>query len=350
LQDAPDFSATRYRLLGTLGAGGMGSIYLAEDCDLDRPVAIKVLHGGPADSQLAPRLLQEARILAQLEHPGIVPVHAIGTLPDGRVYYVMKRIRGTRLDEAVAHRTLDQKLGIFQRICEAVAFAHAAGVVHRDLKPENVMVGEFGEVLVLDWGVAKRLTEAPPAPAHTTQNTASAPTTDGSPSDAADTGPTGLRTQDGTLLGTPAYMAPEQRRGEVHRIDARADIWALGAVLYFMLTGRAPVFESPATPGTALATAPEAFAVVPPRQLVPSVPRPLDALCMRAMAPAIESRYGRVDALQADVARFQAGQRVQADPETPLRRVARLAGRYRVPLLIVAAYLAVRILIVAMDR
>jgi serine/threonine protein kinase len=350
LDDAPDFSATRYRLVGTLGAGGMGSIFLAEDRDLERPVAIKVLHGGSSDPQLAARLLLEARILAQLEHPGIVPVHAIGTLPDGRVYYVMKRVRGVRLDTANDTLSRAAKLGIFQRICEAVAFAHAAGVVHRDLKPENIMVGEFGEVLVLDWGVAKRLTEvAPEPPGQSAKLPVSVPqATSGEPVPPAtappgdDTGPTGFDTRDGTLLGTPAYMAPEQRRGEVHRIDARTDVWALGGVLYFLLTGKAPVLES-GSAGEPVADAD--FRVVPPRRVAPGVPRPLDALCMRAMAPAIESRYAGVEPLRAEVARFQAGERVEADPETLLRRATRLAVRYRVPLLVLGTYLVVRALL-----
>ena len=154
----PDFEGTRYRARALLGRGGMGAVYLAEDRELDREVAIKVL--GTVTPDAAARLRQEALILGRLEHPGIVPIHDAGTLPDGRVYYVMKRVRGERLDAHVrAGRPIQDLLGVFERICDAVAFAHARGVIHRDLKPENVMVGEFGEVLVLDWGVAKVLHE-----------------------------------------------------------------------------------------------------------------------------------------------------------------------------------------------
>jgi hypothetical protein len=146
-------------------------------------------------------LLAEAQILARLEHPGIVPVHDAGALADGRVFYVMKLVRGDRLDAAIAARTLNERLDIFLRICEAVAFAHAHGIVHRDLKPENVMLGPFGEALVMDWGVAKVA---------------------------------GAQTDGAAVAGTPGYMAPEQER-DARSVDARADIYALGVILESML-------------------------------------------------------------------------------------------------------------------
>jgi len=178
--ELPDLSATRYRIIEQIGRGGMGVVYLAEDSELTRKVAIKVLDDA-----------REARVLAGLEHPGIVPVHDSGVLPDGRCYYAMKLVRGERLDaflEKAPH--LPDRLRIFQKICEPVAFAHARGVVHRDLKPSNIMVGEFGEVLVMDWG----------APG----------------------------------VGTPEFMAPEQVSGEV---DGRADVFALGRILEIVIRG-----------------------------------------------------------------------------------------------------------------
>jgi serine/threonine protein kinase len=201
--DVPDLTATKYRMVRSLGRGGMGTVYLAEDADLDRLIALKVvgLPGLPAAS--ATRLADEAKILARLEHPGIVPVHDVGSLPDGRTFYAMKFVRGERLD-AILERpltTLD-KLQIFERICDAVAFAHSQGVVHRDLKPENVMVGQFGEILVLDWGVATLGGDIP------------------------------------TIAGTEGYMAPEQTRGDP--ADARSDIHALGVILERMLGAAAP--------------------------------------------------------------------------------------------------------------
>jgi len=192
----PDVTGTRYQLISVLGRGGMGIVYLARDTVLEREVALKIVER-PSDEA------NEARILARLEHPGIVPVHDFGELPDGRLFYAMKRVRGDRLDRWMAtERDLDQRLGVFLRVCETVAFAHAHGVIHLDLKPENVMVGEFGEVLVLDWGVAQlRIADC------------------------------GLRIQtDGAIVGTPDYMAPEQARGDA-AVDHRADVFALGAML-----------------------------------------------------------------------------------------------------------------------
>src|SRR5262249_31442166 len=149
---ASEPDAPRYELAEPIGRGGMGTVYRAHDRVLDRAVALKVLHRAPADAAARARMVREARVMARLEHPGVVPVHDAGELPDGRFFYAMKLVRGRRLDEEAARRTdLAERLRLFQKICEAVAFAHAQGVLHRDLKPQNVMAGEFGEVLVLDW-------------------------------------------------------------------------------------------------------------------------------------------------------------------------------------------------------
>src|SRR3954471_10519816 len=188
----PDVSGTRYELISLLGSGGMGAVYLARDTVLDREVALKIVERPDGGAN-------EARTLAKLEHPGIVPVHDFGQLPDGRLFYAMKRVRGDRLDAWLsAGHELAGSLTVFLRVCDAVAFAHARGVIHRDLKPENVMVGEFGEVLVLDWGVAVA---------------------------------TRMQVANGQLqiVGTADYMAPEQARGDA--IDHRADVFALGAML-----------------------------------------------------------------------------------------------------------------------
>jgi serine/threonine protein kinase len=186
----PDLTGTRYELISVLGRGGMGTVYLARDTVLDREVALKVVERPSDDAN-------EGRILARLEHPGIVPVHDFGELADGRRFYAMKRVRGDRLDQWMASgRDLAERLTVFLRVCDAVAFAHAHGVIHRDLKPENVMVGQFGEVLVLDWGVARHLQTAD------------------------------CRLQ---IVGTAEYMAPEQARGDA--VDHRADVFALGAML-----------------------------------------------------------------------------------------------------------------------
>ena len=203
MADVPDLTGTKYQVVRALGRGGMGTVYLANDTELDRLVALKVVGTPGAPAESAMRLTNEAKILARLEHSGIVPVHDVGTLPDGRTYYAMKFVRGERLDAVLARElTILAKLEIFERICDAVAFAHAHQVIHRDLKPENVMVGPFGEVLVLDWGVAS--TSASEAP---------------------------------SVVGTAGYMAPEQAVGAP--ADARSDVYALGVLLTWML-GEAP--------------------------------------------------------------------------------------------------------------
>jgi len=310
--DWPDTRDTKYRVTELLGQGGMGSIYAAFDTTLEREVALKVLHGLVHDSDGTARLQQEARILAQLEHPGIVPVHEIGTLADGRIYYVMQRVRGERLDALVA-RDLPrgERLRIFGRICEAVAFAHAHGVLHRDLKPENVMVGTFGAVLVMDWGVAKRLD------ASSTLDGGVAPpvTLDGSAT---------TQTLPGTILGTPAYMAPEQRQGRVDELDARTDVHALGALLHFLLVGHPPEGDAARSLKAA------------------GIPRPLIAIACKALAPLPVDRYESAAALGEDVGRFLVLLPVGAWREGPLGWMARTARRHRFALALLATYLIVR--------
>jgi eukaryotic-like serine/threonine-protein kinase len=333
----PDLSGTRYELVRELARGGMGVVYEARDRELDRAVALKVLAGPESDADAIARLRREAVIIAGLEHPGIVPVHDVGTLPDGRVFYAMKLVGGARLDALVREgRSLPELLRTFLRICEPVAFAHAHGVIHRDLKPENVMVGTFGEVLVMDWGVAKRSAEP--------SGTALRP------------GPTGNAhgTIHGTILGTPAYMAPEQARGEIDRVDARADIYALGAILYFMLTGRPPGpdegvldVETQTWPGY---TGPRPVAAVAPHRLAPNVPRSLEAVCLKALAPVPDARYARAEDLALDVARFLEGAAVSAYPEGPWRRIVRFTSKYRAPILVILAYVIMRVLLLMVAR
>jgi len=186
---------TRYEITGIAGHGGMGTVYIARDAVLDRDVAVKVLDITDGRGERVERLRREARILARLDHPGIVPIHDAGTLPDGRAFYVMKLVRGNRFDTLI-DRPLADRLDAYARILDAVAFAHAHGIVHRDLKPDNVMTGAFGEVYVMDWGVA--------------HDTAAA--------------------AESTVVGTRGYMPPEQEEGRVD-VDARADIFALGSML-----------------------------------------------------------------------------------------------------------------------
>lgn len=200
----PELDA-RYEITGVAGYGGMGTVYVARDHVLDRDVAVKVLDLADRNGSRARRLQREAHILARLDHPGIVPIHDAGSLEDGRAFYVMKLVKGRRLDDLIRDAVpIATRLTMFDRILDAVAFAHAHGVVHRDLKPENVMVGGFGEVYVMDWGVAQ----------------------DGS----ADA--------EAAVVGTPGFMPPEQElAGDV---DPRADVYALGVLLALVSGEDAP--------------------------------------------------------------------------------------------------------------
>jgi len=320
----PDLSGTRYQLLERVARGGMGVVYAALDRTLDRRVALKALDSPVADGDLARRLHREARVLALLEHPGIVPVHDVGTLSDGRVFYTMKFVEGQRLDKHIETvTTLPDRLRLFLRICDAVAFAHARGVLHRDLKPANVMVGAFGEVLVLDWGLAKILREKS-AEAHEgdPEATIMAPpnSTSGSTEATQETHVTGQ----GTILGTPGYMSPEQASGDVARLNERSDIFSLGAVLRFLCAPPAPATNHGGAP----------------RQ-----DKSLAAICAKATANDAAQRYANVSELSADVSRYLDGLPVSARKETLLDKALRIYKRYTVAILLIAAYLIVRTLI-----
>ena len=259
----PDLSGTRYRALELLGQGGMGAVWLAQDSILQRRVALKIFTAENSSADLAARLMQEAVVLARLEHPGIVPVHDAGTLADGRTFYCMKLVEGQTLDRYARKLPLREKLRLFQRIAEPLAFAHSRGIIHRDLKPANVMVGSFGEVLIMDWGLAKVMaaTSAPIGRAMGTVELSLSVKQVSRPTNVIEVPPKttqvsgheftraaqGLKsgalapenalatTAHGTVLGTPGYMAPEQERGEVNLIDQRTDVFALGSILKQLL-------------------------------------------------------------------------------------------------------------------
>jgi serine/threonine-protein kinase len=225
-----------YQLLDALGAGGMGEVYRGLDPGLGRDLAIKVMRprfrGHP---EAEARFVREARVTGALEHPGIVPVHNLGRLPDGRLYFTMKLVRGRTLEHLLAQSAaaraqhLPELLGVFEKVCQAVAYAHSKGVIHRDLKPANIMVGAFGEVQVMDWGLAG-------IGASEEAEAASEP----GPCSVLSATPSPLATAHGAVLGTLSYMAPEQARGEVKQVDERADVFALGGILCAILTGRPP--------------------------------------------------------------------------------------------------------------
>src|SRR5712664_2513745 len=245
--EAPDLGGTRYRLLERIARGGMGVVYAAEDENLQRRVALKVLDVPGTDGDLANRLVREARVLAALEHPGIVPVHDVGTLADGRVFYTMKFVEGRRLDKYIESViSIPDRLRLFLRICDAVAFAHARGVLHRDLKPANIMVGPFGEVLVMDWGLAKILRAEVSPGAHEADPEATVFEKPKQSAPSGDATEISVVTGHGTVMGTPGYMSPEQARGDVEHLDERSDIFSLGALLQFLVTGQPQIASVPA--------------------------------------------------------------------------------------------------------
>ena len=314
----PDLAGTRYRLIERIASGGMASVYLAEDATLGRRVAIKILDLPDSSGELAARLQREARILASLEHPGIVPVHDAGTLADGRVFYAMKFVEGEGLDRfSERASSLPGRLRIFQRICDTVAFAHTRGVLHRDLKPENVMTGPFGEVLVMDWGVAKILRENRIS---TPAEPPGEPSRDDAGTLAADSPRTTPRTAHGAVLGTPGYMAPEQARGEVEHLDQRTDIYSLGAILQFL--------------------------VVTSARGTQTTPRALIAIARKAMDANPAARYASASELGQDIARYLDGLPVLACPENVFRKIARWGARYRLAIVLVLTYLVVRALLI----
>jgi serine/threonine protein kinase len=328
--DVPDLVGTRYRLLQQIARGGMGVVYAAEDQTLARRVAIKVLDVLVPDGDLAHRLNREARILARLEHPGIVPVHDVGTLADGRVFYTMKFVEGRGLDEHLESvPSLPDRLRLFLRICDAVAFAHARGVLHRDLKPANVMVGAFGEVLVMDWGLAKIVRDSPPAAESCADRDAAhfeAPS--GLPTGPEAT-PASAVTSHGTILGTPGYMSPEQARGDISSLDQRSDIFSLGALLRFLLA--APASREPS-------------------ESTRQKDKALDAVCDKATAIDLRERYSSVGDLSADVSRYLDGLPVTARRENLLEKASRFYRRHTIPILLIAAYLVMRIVLLLFSR
>lgn len=325
----PEFSGTKYRILKELAHGGMGTVYLAEDPDLGRQLAIKVLNATEVDSDLACRMVREAQIIARLEHPGIVPVHDVGQLADGRVFYAMKLVRGERLDEyAAGVPSIKDRLRKFQAACDAVGFAHAHGVIHRDLKPQNIMIGSFGEVLVLDWGVAKIVDSAGGVSG---SEAATLRLPGGRQATAEERRPAGDGTTHGTIIGTALYMSPEQARGEVQRLDERSDVYALGGILYFLLTNRPP-------------------GALKPRAANAKVSKAAEAVCLKAMAASSADRYASSAELSADVARLLDDEPVSPYRENWFEKTRRWLGKNRFLVLIVLAYLLMRVFFIFTSR
>lgn len=324
--------AQRYAVEGELGKGGMGVVLRVFDRDLRRRLAMKVLPDALRDrGDRLVRFLEEAQVNGQLDHPGIVPVHELGLDADGRVYFTMKLVRGITLERVFAEHArgdgewnTTRVVAVLLRVCEAMAFAHAKGVIHRDLKPANVMVGRYGETYVMDWGIARVLGE-PRADGDARSDSAAVSSERKDRADAPDAA--AWMTHEGDLVGTPAYMPPEQAAGELARIGPAADVYAVGAMLYHLLSGHVPYVE----PGTR----PNAPALRrkllegPPPPLRADAPAELVAICGKAMERSLDRRYASMAALADDLRAYLEGRVVQAHATGALAELRKWIARNR---------------------
>ncbi|MFO0876440.1 MAG: protein kinase [Gemmataceae bacterium] len=334
-------SPRRYRKARKHDEGGLGIVFVARDVELDREVALKEIQEKHADNPVArERFELEARITGRLEHPGIVPVYGLGVYPDGRPYYAMRFIHGhtlrqeidqyhargrksTPAEQGLALRSL---LGRFVAVCDALSYAHARGIIHRDIKPANIMLGAYGETLVVDWGLAKIKGEATP---------------EGEP----ERGPSGsgrdrlYQTRAGAVAGTPFFMSPEQAEGKTAEVGPASDIYSLGATLYYLLTRSLP-YEETVVGGEGMNPL-GSGKVVPPRKVKADVPAALEAVCLKAMARRPEDRYASAQALRDDIDRWLADEPPLAYTETLPEQVLRFARKHRSGTLAAAAALVV---------
>ncbi|MEM1416006.1 MAG: protein kinase [Myxococcota bacterium] len=305
-----DRAVHRLRRRGVVGTGGMGIVRKVFDEALRRTAAMKTIHFERWESEQTRRLfLREARVMAQLDHPNVVPVHEIGLGPDGRLFFTMKLVGGRTLKDAVkalpegplSRGDLMDVLDVVVKVCHALAYAHARGVVHRDVKPSNVMIGDYGEVYLMDWGLAKVLSEPDPEP--DPQPAAPHRSEEGTPRIDDDVSQPGAPSLAGSVVGTPPFMAPEQAGGLA--VDARTDVFAVGALLYHLLTRRPP-YDGDSLWATlcqaALARYPDLEEAAPG----PGPPT-LASIVRRAMAREPDDRYPSVEALREDLVRFLRG-------------------------------------------
>lgn len=346
-------SCGRFRVLRQHARGGLGRIYVARDEQLGREVALKEIHPEHADDSTSrSRFLLEAEVSGCLEHPGIVPVYALGRYEDGRPYYAMRFIRGKSLREvaielhersnpgAADGRSFVLAVRPLVRclidVCNAMAYAHCRGVIHRDLKPANIMLGPYGETMIVDWGLAKVLKSTPGDTreaagseerarsnvAHAVEEALAQDREAWVPQSSSGS----EETQPGRAVGTPAFMSPEQAAGDAATVGPASDVYSLGATLYMVLTGRPPFVdgEAPTVIGQV-----QSGSFTPPRAIAPRIPRALEAICLRAMARRPERRYPSMKTLADDLERWEADEPVDAYRERWPVRLARWARRHR---------------------
>ncbi|MDA1015256.1 MAG: protein kinase [Planctomycetota bacterium] len=328
----------RYEWEKEFARGGLGAVWLVRDRNLDRQVAVKeLLPNGLRSKSMVQRFLAEAQVTGQLEHPGIVPVYDVGVKPNGCPFYSMKLLEGNTLSDVIAgFHALTQHdpvrgvefnrlLNIFVDVCQALEYAHQHRVLHRDLKPLNVMVGGFGEAILVDWGLAKVMDRNENASASTADSD-DAETALLSSAIRASVSSQPNQTMSGTVLGTPAYMSPEQARGELADLDQRADIYSMGAILYEILTGRAPIQGKDLDD---LLTAAVASRYEEPRAVDRNIPAALNAVCLKALAAQPDDRYQSARELGEEVNRWLAGEPVTAWPEPWWTRAERWVKQHK---------------------